>query len=83
MKSFAESNELSVRKTTVLILENENRGHLEECKKGVEATCPVDTTIVIEQTDDDTGVPGAINRALKNIGDDDDVMILSSDVVRL
>lgn len=82
MSSFSELNDLSVRNTTILIIEEENRGHLEECKIGIETTCPAESTsIMVEKADDETGVPGAINRALNEINENDDVLLLYSDVV--
>ena len=82
INDYSSAAEVSVRNTTVLIIEDLNREHLKECRHSVEQTCFGETTaVVVTQTDENTGVPGAVNRALKEIGSDDDVMIISSDVI--
>lgn len=84
MNDYASAAEVSVRNTTVLIIEDQNRGHLEECRNSVERTCFGETTaVVVAQTDEKTGVPGAIDRTLEEIRCDDDVMIISSDVIMM
>jgi len=82
MESHFDNNSVSVRGTSILIIEDENKGHLDECKRSIESTCYLENkTIIVEQTDEYTGVPGAINRALKKSNAEYDIMVLSSDVV--